>query len=247
MSEAQRSQLNRNRMLRYLDRIESAPAAMKTLYLAPGSSVPRIRQVLARAMVEDDVVGTIESAAGSVAGMVLFWGADHKVLVIPPFPVEAERVSEGCDAAPLRDLLKRRLLLGIVLVRLGAYAVGVFDGDRLVSSKVGTGLVHGRHKKGGSSAHRFERHRDKQIEEFLGRVCVRAREKIEPYARELHYLLYGGERSTVLALQKRCDFLDRLGDKVLDRLLNVREPGQRELESAVNEVWTSTVLRWGAE
>ena len=47
----------------------------------------------------------------------------------------------------------------MLLVRLGGHAAGVFRGRELVDSKVGSRLVHGRHRAGGSSSGRFARRR----------------------------------------------------------------------------------------
>ena len=52
--------------------------------------------------------------------------------------------------------------VGVLLVRLGGYAAGVFEGTTLVSSKVGSRQVHGRSAAGGQSQQRFARRRDGQ-------------------------------------------------------------------------------------
>ena len=59
--------------------------------------------------------------------------------------------------------------VAVLLVRLGGYAAGVFRGapPRLVASKVGSRLVHGRSAAGGTSQHRFARRREKQAREAL--------------------------------------------------------------------------------
>jgi VLRF1 release factor-like protein len=59
--------------------------------------------------------------------------------------------------------------VGVLLVRLGGYAAGVFAGRdaRLVASKVGSRLVHGRSAAGGQSQQRFARRREKQASEAL--------------------------------------------------------------------------------
>ena len=129
-------------------------------------------------------------------------------------------------------------------MRLGAYAIGVCMGDKLVTSKVGTGLVHGRHRQGGSSAHRFERHRDKQIEYFLTRAGQRAREQIEPYLKTLDYAVYGGARTTIQIFQKQCGFLGRIRAPLLPPLLDIPEPRQVVLINAVSRIWSSTVIAW---
>ena len=112
---------------------------------------------------------------------------------------------------------------------------------------MGTGLVHGRHKKGGSSAHRFERHRDKQIEYFLTRVCQRAREHLEPHVKSLNYLVYGGARTTIQLLQKQCSFIGKLDTPSLPPLLDLPEPRQAVLEGAVRRLWSSIVFEWQDE
>jgi Actinobacteria/chloroflexi VLRF1 release factor len=59
--------------------------------------------------------------------------------------------------------------VGVLLVRLGGYAAGVFTGypPVLGEAKVGARLVHGRSAAGGWSQHRFARRREKQANEAL--------------------------------------------------------------------------------
>ncbi len=156
----------------------------------------------------------------------------------------AQHVSPGTDTEPLRSLLCRDYEIALVLVRLGSYAIGFCQGEKLVSSKVGTGLVHGRHRQGGSSAARFRRHREKKIEGFLTRVCGHAREILEAHTRTLDYMIYGGAWTTILLLRKQCQFLQAFDDRMLPSMLDIPEPRQAVLESAVNHIWSSTVIEW---
>ena len=59
--------------------------------------------------------------------------------------------------------------VGVLLVRLGGYAAGVFTGypPALADAKTGSRLVHGRSAAGGWSQHRFARRREKQANEAL--------------------------------------------------------------------------------
>jgi hypothetical protein len=90
---------------------------------------------------------------------VVFAAADgSRVVCDPPFPPLPSQVRGSCpafDPAPLLDHVRRERTVGVLLVRLGGHAAGVFVGERLVDSKVGSRLVHGRHRKGGSSSARF--------------------------------------------------------------------------------------------
>ncbi len=234
-------------MLLLLDEFEAAEGQATSLYL-PQDSLPAENEKALKNAVgsyTEELLTDIDKAlASSKTGAVLFWGTENKYLVLPPFPIKDKLFASGYNVEPLQSMLQHDLLLGLILVRLGAYAIGVFQGEKLVSSKVGTGLVHSRHSKGGSSARRFERHREKQIEYFFERVCGHVREHLEPHLGQIEYLIYGGERHTLLSFRKQCRFLQKFDDCMLSSLLNVREPKQATLEAAISQAWSSEVIRW---
>ena len=87
-------------------------------------------------------------------GEVTFHHAAGTLVVRPAFGIDHDAAYDHVETAPLLEALDRDYRVGALLVRLGGYAVGVFEGDRLVVSKVGQRLVHGRDKAGGSSANR---------------------------------------------------------------------------------------------
>ena len=58
--------------------------------------------------------------------------------------------------------------VGVLLVRRGGYAVGVFAGVDLVASKVGSSYVQGTTKAGGWSQQRFARRRANQASAAFG-------------------------------------------------------------------------------
>ncbi|WP_433338303.1 acVLRF1 family peptidyl-tRNA hydrolase [Spirillospora sp. CA-294931] len=91
--------------------------------------------------------------------------------------------------------LDRRV--GVLLVRLGGYAAGVFEGERLVASKVGTRQVHGRSAAGGWSQQRFARRRDKQAREALEAAAGAAARVLAPRVPCLDAVVLGGERRAV--------------------------------------------------
>jgi len=234
-------------MLGLLDELEAAKGQATSLYL-PQKSLSLDNEKTLRSALGPDAEETLPDIdkilTRSTTGAVIFWGEQGKYLVLPPFPVREKLFASGYDVEPLRSMLRQDLLLALVLVRLGEYAVGIFRGEERVSSKVGTGLVHSRHSKGGSSARRFERHRDKQIEYFFERVCGHVREHLEPHLGQIDHVIYGGERHTLLSFRKRCRFLEQFDDRTLSSLLNVREPRQATLEAAISQAWSSEVIQW---
>ena len=245
MLVSSRRRLNRPRLLRLLDQLEAASGSATSLYMPSGVPVPEIEKTLDIASVGEEVLTDVSKLVSrSTTGAVLFWGEQGKYLVLPPFPITEKLFCSGYDVEPLRSLLQREYVVGLILLRLGAYAIGVFRGEKLLSSKVGTGHIHSRHKKGGSSQRRFERGREKQVESFFGRVCSRVRERLEPYLGQLDYVVYGGERYTLLAFRKQCEFLGAIDDRTLRSSVNVREPRQATLEAAIGQVWSSEVIQW---
>jgi peptide subunit release factor 1 (eRF1) len=106
--------------------------------------------------------------------------AEETITVRPPFGLAHARVYEGVELAPLLEELARDHLVAAVLVRLGGFEVGVFEGERLVASKVGSRFVKGRHKKGGSSANRFRRRREEQERELIAAAVETVERVLEP-------------------------------------------------------------------
>ena len=101
------------------------------------------------------------------AGAVTFETADETIVVRPPFGLSHEGSYDSIAVEPLLEELFRDRVVAAVLVRLGGFAVGVFEGERLVASKVGSRFVKGRHKKGGSSSGRFRRRREEQARALI--------------------------------------------------------------------------------
>ena len=149
---------------------------------------------------------------------------------------------DGWDASQLRAMLDREYLLGVVLLRLGRFAVGVFRGETLLASKTDTRYVKGRHSAGGQSQKRFERIREKQVQEIFKKTCSVAKQKLSPFEDQLDYILLGGERFTLQGFLKTCDYLQGLSPRILGRVLNVREPKHEALKGVVDTIWESRVL-----
>jgi len=240
----ERKVMTRLQTLRLLDKLVD-DGKSTTMCFRQGGDPSRLEKVVRVTLgLEAPPDGLMDAVLSSKTGGILYWGELGRYLVVPPFPMLDDFVTPGYDTSPLRALLQSKFTIGVVLLRLGSYAIGVFRGDTLMSSKIGTGLVHSRHKKGGSSAHRFERHREKQMEYFFTRVCAHVREQLEPVVRDLDYVIYGGERYSLLEFRKQCQFLKRLDDRTLDTLANVRRPCQATLKAAIHLVWSSLVIKW---
>lgn len=83
---------------------------------------------------------------------------------------------------------------GVLLVRRGRWAVGVFDGPDLVVSKVDSRLVQGRTAAGGWSQQRFARRRGNQTDAVVTAATETAVRVLLPHADGLAGLFPGGDR-----------------------------------------------------
>ena len=236
--------MSRAKMLLFLNELKKIedPGAV-SLYILPGPTVPEIEDLLANIKEKPFPDELTQMITKSKSGAVLFWGKERKYLVLPPFPFRERTIFNGYITEPLQLLIESDLIIGLILVHLGTYAIGICQGENIISSKVGTGLIHGRHKKGGSSQQRFQRRRQKQVQEFLDRVCTHVREQFEPHTKQIDYIVYGGPYQTILQLQKRCSFLKSLADRVLP-LMEVPALRQKVLEATAGRVWSSYIIEW---
>ena len=121
----------------------------------------------------------------------------------PAFPPLAAQPGQydGLRAEPLVAHALAERTVGVLLVRLGGHAAGVFEGDRLVASKVGSRLVHGRSAAGGWSQQRFARRRDEQAAKAGQAAATDAARVLVPRLTMLDGVVLGGDRRAVDALR----------------------------------------------
>ena len=241
---AERSWAGRPGLLRMLADLEASGQCHHTVSLTPEALASRrATPTIPPTDPLDRRVTYVAQQAGDVeTGLVILSGESRVVAVAPPFPMRADSVAEGADPAPLLDLLDQDPLVGVILLRLGRYAVGVLRRDALVASKTGSRYVKSRHRAGGSSQRRFERSRERLVRELFDKTCEVARGVFSPYEDTMDYVLLGGERHTIGAFVRRCRYVQDLGPKTLGRVLRVDRPGQDALSGIASEVWKSRVL-----
>ncbi|GLW08304.1 hypothetical protein Misp01_34340 [Microtetraspora sp. NBRC 13810] len=149
------------------------------------------------------VTATVVTGAGDgMAGeAVVLTAADGAVAECHvPFPP----LAPGGHGDPVRGLAGHAALprrVGVVLVRLGGYAAGVFEGGSLVASKVGSRLVQGRTAAGGWSQRRFARRRENQAGQAQDAAAETALRVLGPRLAELDAVVFGGDRRSVDALR----------------------------------------------
>jgi len=150
----------------------------------------------------------------------------------PPFPPVPSGVPAGDVRAAAEALAAHAAAdrtIGVLLVRLGGYAAGVFSGSppRLVDSKTGSRPVHGRSAAGGWSQHRFARRRENQAATALRAAADAAVEVFDRYGSDrLDAVVLGGDKRSAAGLRDlRGDArLEKYLAKATGRFLTVPDP-----------------------
>ena len=153
----------------------------------------------------------------------------------PPFPPVRELAvplpAYPDVAAAIAAHAQQPRTVGVLLVRLGGYAAGVFTGSppRLADAKTGSRPVHGRSAAGGRSQHRFARRREKQANEALQAAANTA---VDVFGRwRLDAVLLGGDKRAIAELREDPRLAPYL-KIATDRFLTVPDPRRRVLEDS---------------
>jgi len=154
-----------------------------------------------------------------------------------PFPPLPEGAGDGsspiaASAERISAHARAERTVGVLLVRLGGYAAGVFTGPEahLAASKVGSRLVHGRSAAGGQSQQRFARRREKQASEALGAAADTAAAVFGQFAGKLDAVVLGGDRRAITGLRDD-PRLAPYFDLAVERFLTVPDPRLAVLRS----------------
>jgi hypothetical protein len=163
-------------------------------------------------------------------GVVRIEAGGELITVRPPFGLAHEGEDNVVRLEPLFDALAVDHVVAALLVRLGGYAVGVFEGERLVASKVGSRFVKGRHKKGGSSSGRFRRRRDEQARELIEEAAEVAARTLEPWRDRVEFAALGGDRTAIDRVLAASPELGWLSERALPRFFTVPDPRRAVLD-----------------
>ncbi|MBI4017513.1 MAG: hypothetical protein HY366_01050 [Candidatus Aenigmarchaeota archaeon] len=141
----------------------------------------------------------------------------------------------------LREHLDSKPKIVVVLVHLGEYAIGLFQGTELAVYKTGKHSIRGRTRKGGSSSARYARVRARQRTEFLEGVSFAIEILLSSQA--VDHIFLGGSGLTAKALVKTCPYLKRNEKKVSLRTVRARHADFETLKASIDDAWSFRVTK----
>jgi hypothetical protein len=164
--------------------------------------------------------GAYEAVATPASVTLTARDGSTAAIEVPFPPLEATKVAD------LLAHVARERRVGVLLVRRGGYAAGVFAGRVLESSKVGSSYVQGTTKAGGWSQHRYANRRANQATAAFATAADVAVRILA--GTRLDALVVGGDKEAVKAVlaDRR---LSRLEPLVTGPWLTVKDPKLRVL------------------
>jgi hypothetical protein len=242
---------NKAGLYQFLSSVEASTEDFVTVYIAP-TSFPHYIDALSLGPKYGAHAGEIKEAVKAEAvvsgvekygtGAAILWnGVGNRHIVLPPVPITENKVSLGkFDVSILREVIEKRYVIAVILVTWGWYALGVFDGSNLVASKIGTGYIHKKHKKGGRSQKRFARRTEEQKKDFLRRVSNRIEDRLGSFAPD--HIFFGGNRLILKPLVQECRYLQAKAGKISPRILDARYADRETLTGSLAEINKSLVF-----
>lgn len=155
----------------------------------------------------------------------------------PSFGLGHTGTYETVHIEPLLEEIARDHVVAVLLVRLGGYAAGMFEGERLTRSKVGARFVKNRNKKGGSSSNRFRRRREEQANALVREAADVAAEVLSPAP----FAALGGDKTAIDAVLAESGALLWLRDRAIPRFFAVPDPRLRTLETLSYDLYAVRV------
>lgn len=161
-------------------------------------------------------------------------------VAFPPLSGEPDSYP-GLAVDRLVEHVLRPRLIGLVLVRLGGYSVGIAHGPLILASATSRRLVHGRSAAGGWSQQRFARRREGQARQALAAAAEDVRRVIAPRVDDLDAVVLGGDRHALNRV--RADpRLARVMALAQERVLDIAEPRRSVLDEAAERARSVEVI-----
>lgn len=228
--------MNRSQLEYELMKIHASSLYQQTIYRTSESCLSGLD--------DNKTISIVKQVPKFKTGVALFFGCESGIAILPPFPIRSNRECNFVDIDPLLSIVRDTMTVGVILLRLGVYAVGVIKGDDLLVSKTGTRYVRNRHRKGGSSQRRFERNRERWIKGLFDKVCSVTEDIFRPHKSDIDYFVMGGEKHTLSGFMEQCNYINQTDIEILERRVDVKKPDRNSLNGIHKEILKSLVIKF---
>jgi len=159
---------------------------------------------------------------------------DYNIYLSLPFNFE----SNFNNLEEIINFIQNDREIFIFFIELGSWIIGKIKFKEILASKRGARYVKGRHKAGGQSQRRFERNREKWIEELYKKFVLDINDFFKKNLDESDYYLAFGEEKVINDLFNY-DFKNK--NKFIKRKSSLKNYNSKTLVSASTNIWSSRV------
>ena len=164
--------------------------------------------------------------------LIILSSSDYDIYLSLPFPFS----KKFTNLQEIVEFIESDLKVMLFFIELGSWVIGKVKFKQVLASKRGSRYVKGRHKAGGQSQRRFERNREKWIEEHYKKFVIDINDFFDnnndiPFC----YLAFGEEK--VLNDLFKFNFLNK--EKFLKRKSSLKNYNSKTLIKASTNIWSS--------
>ena len=178
--------------------------------------------------------GALDSLIAHNENLIILETKDYNVYLSLPFYFE----SDFNNLDEITNFIQKDKEVFIFFIELGSWIIGKIKFKEILASKRGSRYVKGRHKAGGQSQRRFERNREKWIEELYKKFVLDINEFFKKNIEDSDYYLAFGEEKVINDLFNY-DFKNK--NKFIKRKSSLKNYNSKTLVSASTNIWSSRV------
>lgn len=258
-----KEELDKKRFISRISQVEGRGTELVSVYIPPDKNISDVRNHLisekneAANIKSKKTRNNVQSALSSLAsqlsnyketpdnGMVVFSGmidGDKHTYIFDDLPKPVESFEYHCGSEflteELEDLFLDQRKYGLIAIDLNFVKIGWLEGTRISEEWSKESMIHSKHSAGGQSQARFERVREKQINEFFNTIAEKAKSIFYEERHDIDGLIIGGTSHTI---DKFLDS-DKLHHEIKDEIIgkvnvtNVQEKGLEELVNNSQEL-----------
>jgi len=170
--------------------------------------------------------------------IIIIVSKEHSLFISLPFPFNKIK-PRSC--AEIISILSNNITIGVLFFELGSWVSGIIKYKKVLLSKRGSRYVKGRHKAGGQSQRRFERNREKWIEELNKKVYEDIKKYISSEQNNLDYFILLGEENSLNEFVKTTDLEKIFGQKIIYRKSSLKNYNSKTILKASSNLWSSKI------
>ena len=178
--------------------------------------------------------GALNSLISHNKNLIILETEDYNIYLSLPFNFK----NNFNSLDEIINFIRKDKEIFIFFIELGSWIIGKIKFKEILASKRGARYVKGRHKAGGQSQRRFERNREKWIEELYKKFVLDINDFFKKNLDESDYYLAFGEEKVINDLFNY-DFKNK--NKFIKRKSSLKNYNSKTLVSASTNIWSSRV------